>query len=96
MYSKDVSGFLIFQHCQARQTVEMILNTFRNAPHVGGDVLESKSRIQRCVYVTLSNLVPAVPTKEEHHEGDQSKAARGSEGNVQLVLAGPGLQIQPN
>lgn len=36
----------------------------------------------------------AVPAKEEHHQGNQPEAARGPEGNVQLVLAGPGFVVK--
>lgn len=47
----------------------------------------------------LVNVLPAhptaVPTKEKHNQGDQPEAARSAEGNVQLVLAGPGLVFKP-
>lgn len=44
--------------------------------------------------IRLINL--SVSTKEEHHEGDQPEAARSLEGNVQLVSARSGLEVQPD
>lgn len=37
-----------------------------------------------------------VSTKEEHRQGDKSKAARGPPRNVKLVPAGPGIEGKPD